>query len=48
MVERTREIACDLLDVKRVWFDFDHVFYKHAGTHSTVEWHQTRPIPGQG
>jgi len=40
VVERTREIACELLGVQRVWFHFDHVFYKHSGAHSKIEWHQ--------
>jgi len=42
LVQRCRTIACELLGVSRVWFHFDHVFYKQVGDESRVPWHQDR------
>jgi ectoine hydroxylase-related dioxygenase (phytanoyl-CoA dioxygenase family) len=42
LVDRCKRVACELLGVSRVWFHFDHVFYKQVGDESRVPWHQDR------
>ena len=42
VVDHLRRIAEQILGVDRVWFHFDHLFYKQPGDESRVPWHQDR------
>jgi hypothetical protein len=47
LVAECRAVACELLEVGRVWCHFDHAIYKSPGS-GPVGWHQDRAMSSTG